>query len=336
MFFLVYDGGTRASLGLHAAFLGGCATLNFEHANPIDDFIESRRDDRYVRAACRGANLRPRGLSRTLNQVLNAMVKHDPSVAPLAPGFRYTENAEVTRPGEGFWKTVTALGKVQRRYLDPVSEQAVCFGQVEEGDVTNLAMFRVRVTDGKVTEGELVVGRKSDGLMDAAGFGAYAPPEKAKSGSGSSREAMIAAANSYFEGVQNHDGSQVLAEKGCRRLENGVLTAASIAACLVSSSASGVVIRGDCTFLEGFVTTISAVDHRRFPVVDGEARGAWDGRVQPAPGRHTSRWFDLSAESADGNLRVGEWPHSDHLGDHALHAARHRQRPWLVALTALP
>jgi len=39
-------------------------------------------------------------------------------------GFRQTENAIVVRTGTGVWKTATALGKIQRRYLDPVSGQA--------------------------------------------------------------------------------------------------------------------------------------------------------------------------------------------------------------------
>src|SRR6185436_11383756 len=72
-------------------------------------------------------------LKTTLDQYLNAVVKHDPAAAPLLPGFRQTDNSVVVRPPNGVWKTVTALGKVQRRYLDPVSGQAGYFGTVEEG-----------------------------------------------------------------------------------------------------------------------------------------------------------------------------------------------------------
>ena len=58
-------------------------------------------------------------LRRTLDTYLDAVLKHDPSRAPLDAGFRYTENAGVVAPGEGLWKTASALGKVQRRYVDP-------------------------------------------------------------------------------------------------------------------------------------------------------------------------------------------------------------------------
>ena len=54
-------------------------------------------------------------LRTMLDQYLAAVVKHDPSAAPLVVGFRQTENAINVRPGNGVWKTVTGLGKVQRR-----------------------------------------------------------------------------------------------------------------------------------------------------------------------------------------------------------------------------
>ena len=56
-------------------------------------------------------------LKTVLDQYLNAVVKHDPSSAPLFVAFRQTENASVVRLGTGMWKTVTGLGKLQRRYL---------------------------------------------------------------------------------------------------------------------------------------------------------------------------------------------------------------------------
>lgn len=60
-------------------------------------------------------------LRTILDQYLNAVIKHEPTAAPLVVGFRQTENAINVRPGNGVWKTVTGLGKVQRRFLDPVS-----------------------------------------------------------------------------------------------------------------------------------------------------------------------------------------------------------------------
>ncbi len=48
-------------------------------------------------------------LKKTLDTYLDAVLKHDPSKAPLDAAFRYTENSNVVAPGEGLWKTATAL-----------------------------------------------------------------------------------------------------------------------------------------------------------------------------------------------------------------------------------
>src|SRR5262245_37850322 len=91
-------------------------------------------------------------LRRRLDQYLTAVIKHDPGAAPLVVGFRQTENAINVRPGNGVWKTVTGLGKVQRRYLDPVSGQAAYYGTVEEGGSTAVVTVRVRVENRQLTE----------------------------------------------------------------------------------------------------------------------------------------------------------------------------------------
>ena len=72
-------------------------------------------------------------LGGMLDRYLAAVVAHDPGKAPLAMGFRQTENAINVPQGKGVWQSVTALGKVQRRYFDPVTGQAGYYGTVMEG-----------------------------------------------------------------------------------------------------------------------------------------------------------------------------------------------------------
>ncbi len=152
-------------------------------------------------------------LKGALDQYLNAVVKHDPTAANLFVGFRQTENAVVVRLGTGTWKSVTGLGKLQRRYLDPVSEQAAYFGIVEEGSEQAIVTVRVRVENHKVTEAEWLIARKnnpglngltadgkpSGNFFDPDQLAANPPAEKpAAKEVRSSREAMIAATNSYL------------------------------------------------------------------------------------------------------------------------------------------
>jgi len=84
-------------------------------------------------------------LKDALDSYLNAVSKHDPSAAPLMVGFRQTENAVAVRLGTGMWKSMTGLGKLQRRYLDPVSGQAAYFGVIEEGQRSAIVTVRVKV-----------------------------------------------------------------------------------------------------------------------------------------------------------------------------------------------
>src|SRR5213593_2533472 len=101
-------------------------------------------------------------LKTALDQYLNAVTKHDPSAAPLFIGFRQTENATVVKLGSGVWKSVTALGKVQRRYLDTVSGQAGYLGLVEEGATPAIVGLRVKVENKKITEAEWIIARRGD------------------------------------------------------------------------------------------------------------------------------------------------------------------------------
>jgi hypothetical protein len=230
-------------------------------------FVLSTSTTVFAAADCDRACLRA-----TLDQYLSAVVKHDPSAAPLFIGFRQTENAVVVKLGSGVWKTVTALGKVQRRYLDAVSGQAGYFGIVEEGATPAIVTVRMKVENRKITEAEWIISRKGDpGLNGPAGGNVFdvdnltanPPPDKPLAREARmSREAMLAITNSYFDGITSHDGSIIMAYAGCARLENGTTMTGR------GSGRGGV--PSDCTSgLENI--NIQMVAGRRYPIVDEEA-----------------------------------------------------------------
>ena len=113
-------------------------------------------------AAAEAADCDRACLAATLDRYLAAVVRHDPGAAPLGAGFRQTENAISVPLGGGVWKSVTALGAVQRRYLDAVSGQAAYFGIVEEGAASAIVTVRIRVEDRMVTEAEWYLARPGD------------------------------------------------------------------------------------------------------------------------------------------------------------------------------
>ena len=237
-------------------------------------------------------------LQGILEQYLTALIKHDPSAAPLFAGFRQTENAVVRRPGTGLWQTVTKLGRVQRRYFDPVTGQAAFFGIINEGEKEAIVTVRLRIEQRKITEAEWYLGRRGDDSMNGpaqpSGQGgnlfnpdnlaANAPPETTLARDArASRDAMIAATNSYFDGITSHDGTIIQAVPGCPRFENGQTMAGRGNTPPPAApgtpppvgpqgrgGAAGPPLAADCTGgLERI--NIQFVAARRYPLVDEEA-----------------------------------------------------------------
>jgi hypothetical protein len=230
-------------------------------------------------------------LKGVLDQYLNAVIQHKPSSVPLTPGYRQTENAVVRLAAQGIWQTAKGLGKVQRRYFDPVTQNAAYFGTLDEtSGNTAVVTVRLKVTDRKVAEAEWYLARKGDaGIGTGAGaqansafwdpeyLAAHPPVERVvPKAQRVSREDLIAITNSYFDSLSARDGHIMMAHPGCVRLENGVSTTqtdppANLPAGVNGKEPAGVFNgKTDC-MNERAMTNIYAVVARRTPLVDEEA-----------------------------------------------------------------
>jgi len=221
-----------------------------------------------------------------LDQYLNAVITHDPAGAPLAVGFRQTENAINVRPGNGVWKTVTALGKVQRRYFDPISGQAAYYGTVEEGSSTAVVTVRVRVENRKLTEGEWYVARENDpglngprkpggppaNVLNPDYLAKNPPPERVVPANQRADRATLARiVESYFDAITSHDGSVALTHAGCGRVENGTPLPAGRFLPPLGPAPAGPPPTNDCVSgLQNFNGQM--VVARRVPLIDEEAQ----------------------------------------------------------------
>jgi hypothetical protein len=253
-----------------------------------------------------------------LDQYLNAVIKHDPAAAPLVAGFRQTENAINVRPGNGVWKTVTALGAVQRRYLDPVSGQAAYYGTVEESGGTAIVTVRVRVEGRRLTEAEWYLARADDpglngprqpgrppaNLHNPDYLSKNPPPDRVVPvNQRSDRATLVRIVNSYFDAITSHDNSVAMTHPGCGRVENGspapagrFLPPNAPANPPAGQAAPPANANNDCVSgLANF--NLSMVVARRIPVVDEEAQVALGYAVfirrpgSPTPRNVFSEWF---------------------------------------------
>ena len=273
-----------------------------------------------AQAACDRACLRT-----MLDQYLAAVIKHDPKSAPLIVGFRQTENAVNVSPGNGVWKTVTGLGKMQRRYLDPVSGQAGYYGLVEEGSSTAVVTVRLRVQNRRLTEAEWYLARENDpglngprqpgrppaNLFNPDYLIANPPPERVvPAAKRLSREELIGVTQSYFDAITSHDSTVALTEPGCGRAENGSPAPAGkffppAPRAAGAAAPPGPPAGNDCVGgLANF--NLSMVVATRIPLVDEEAQVTLGLAVFiRRPGSSTPRnvfseWFNIE----DGRIKT--------------------------------
>jgi hypothetical protein len=170
-------------------------------------------------------------LEGLMDRYLAALQAHDPHGLPLAANARYTENSVTLRLGDGFWQTIDAgsVSTLTRLLIcDPASSQVAYYGRATENHHSVLIGVRLKQSGGRLTEIEALVVRQSSGIFgnfndppafDAAWSQEQPPAQRA------SRKELIAAANAYFDGIQQGNGDIVPLADGCIRVENGVQTA---------------------------------------------------------------------------------------------------------------
>lgn len=282
-------------------------------------------------------------LNTLLDQYLEAVVENDPALAPLAQGIRQTENAINVAPGGSFWQSITALGEVQRKYFDPVSEQAAYYGSVDENGESALVTARIRVENRIITEAEWYIARANDpglrgerqageppaNLLNTDYLKQNGPPERiVPINERADRNTLIRIVSSYFDALTSHDRSIALAHPGCGRAENGTPAPGGqfLPALDGSLPSSDDPSARDCLAgLEGF--NLQMVAARRTPLVDVEAQAVLSYAVFiRRPGTTTPRnvfseWFFIDQAKIrtvytamfypPAELAVPNWPPYD-------------------------
>ena len=165
-----------------------------------------------------------------VDRFLDAFVKHDPTLAPLARTVKFTENGQRLAVGDGSWRSMVAKGAYRLFVSDPQAGRVAFIGTLREENAQNtdgalvLIALHLKVERREITEIELFVVRSENAAKNVEKLGtphrvfteAVPPAERM------SRADLVKTANMYFSGMQQNDGKGVYPfADDCDRFENG-------------------------------------------------------------------------------------------------------------------
>jgi len=166
-------------------------------------------------------------LNATIDSYFAALQAHDASTLPLAADVTFTEDGVALKAGEGFWQTAGAV-VFARDVLDTQTCSTVTQALIEEAGRQIIFGVRLKLNDdSQISEIEHIIAREEEFAFKPEGV--YAPnfidweailtPEAR-----TSRAAMVAAANDYFDMFVGEPEVSAPFSPTCHRWENGTHT----------------------------------------------------------------------------------------------------------------
>jgi hypothetical protein len=245
-----------------------------------------------------GASCSRDSLKSIADKYFAALEAHNPAGLPIASNVKYTENGVELPVGKGFWETAgkTLIRRdlidtqkcgthsnivIEEKYTAPktVAQAAkpaaksafpgMAVKLPADGTIRPILFgVRLRVEKEKITEIETIIARETEFAFNAAGvlatkdqdWGSILPPEQR-----SSRLAMIAAADDYYDMFAKEPMVRTPFASPCDRWENGTQTTVKMSG--VNAPGLENMVEHDCS-PKGLVITNHG--SRRF-LVDTEA-----------------------------------------------------------------
>ena len=248
-----------------------------------------------------------------VDHYFDALAAHDPMLLPVAPGVKFTENAQRLELGEGLWQKA-GVARWKRSALD--SERCGTHTQavLEEDGVAVIFGVRLQLEDGLLSEIETYITRRGEYVV-LGGLTVFDPENLAASDSvdftdvkweglvpeaeRSTRAQLNEIADLYFESF-GPAGIVAPIQHDCYRWENGMQTTFGDCTLFLPAPGQG---QGGLTHRRypiadveagiavGYVLFRDAIDFHMFKVIDGEVRLIQ--AVISAPGHSATGWEEL-------------------------------------------
>ena len=159
-----------------------------------------------------------------MKNYLAALVKHDPKAVPFDKDAKFTENTVILPVGEGLW--VTASGgptEFQIYAADPVTQQVAALVVMKENSNADVLLgARLALRRGKIAEAEHHAIRDAS-LLSMYNLQTPRPGlvEDISTAERTPRGRMLDIGLSYYDALEDNDGSLTPFTSDCERRENG-------------------------------------------------------------------------------------------------------------------
>jgi hypothetical protein len=201
-------------------------------------------------------------------QYLDAVIHHTPERAPLHPLLRSTQNCEEIRLGEGHWLNIERFAGEQF-FVDTFARQVIVMGAAYHDDRPWPWSLRLHLESGLVIESETVISTDAKGhfadveelLIPDVLYDAPVPPDRRVD-----RNGLRNAADSYWEGLQTHNGHWPRFHYRCDKYDNGAKTT-NVLRTLLSPDAT---VHSCGSSLNNASQARPRARERRYPVLDVE------------------------------------------------------------------
>jgi hypothetical protein len=233
---------------------------------------------------------------------LAALVAHDPKKAPLASNVPFVENARRMKVGEGLWKTTTGgPTRFAIHVPDPVAHSAGWMGMMAQDGKPVQVAIALWFRGDRIVRVEHRVAPVTDNVLPRlqtprAGLVTDVPKDKRLP-----RNELIRLGASYYDAVDDNDGSKAPFAADCQRHEGGIVTAGAEAG--TGPASQGIPpIAKDCTgqLTAGVMAYITTISDRIVFAADPQTGLAMGFSVL----RHPMDFAPYPVKSIDGTVTM--------------------------------